>query len=308
MCNRLCPGEGYRSSVGGLDLGTHRRQISWLLLNLPCWCSHINTNLRYKVRGFQLGKVCLSRRLSLQPHIVHCTLCGSLSCRLFSLPWQKWACRGIHALGAHWGIHCLELTCPPFTSVCFAQVARAQYLERAPCRSGGGKSNQVFYFRSRSSRDWRPADFQPCVVKLAAAPFRQCVYAYVCACVWWWSWSGGKTSSTRCSAVPLACSCSSPVVACALHCGQTAACDSSLLCNVRVAGVVVGVSFDSDRSLFRHTVITLLQRVTVFLIGAAERSKVRAKTNTVHTVRCGSWGKPNASGVGATLLRTEQTL
>lgn len=57
---------------------------------------------------------------------------------------------------------------------------------------------------------------------------------------------------------------------------------------MRVAGVVVGVSFDSDRSLFRHTVITLLQRVTVFLIGAAERSKVRAKTNTVHTVRCGS--------------------
>lgn len=57
---------------------------------------------------------------------------------------------------------------------------------------------------------------------------------------------------------------------------------------MRVAGVVVGVSFDSDRSLFRHTVIALFQCVTVFLIGAAKRSKVRTKTNTVHMVRCGS--------------------
>lgn len=92
--NSLCPIEGYRSSVSGINMRTHRRQISWLLLNLPRWCSHINANLRYKVRGFQLEKVCLSRRLSLQLHIVHCTLCGSLSCRLFYLPWQKLASRG----------------------------------------------------------------------------------------------------------------------------------------------------------------------------------------------------------------------
>lgn len=65
---------------------------------------------------------------------------------------------------------------------------------------------------------------------------------------WWWSWVVGKTSFTQRSAVPLACSCPSPVVVCALDCVQTTACDS--LCNVRGARVEVGVPFDS---VWRHT-------------------------------------------------------
>lgn len=44
--------------------------------------------------------------------------------------------------------------------------------------------------------------------------------------VWCWLQAVGKTSFTQRPAVPLACSCFSPVVASVLNCGQTTACDS----------------------------------------------------------------------------------
>lgn len=107
-----------------------------------------------------------------------------------------------------------------------------KYLGCSPCRSSGGKTIAHSYtlfsgHEVTSSRKWtacRWTVFQSCVAKKLAAvqvqPGRS-------DGVWpGWSLAVGKTSSARRSAVPLACSCSSPAVACALNCGQTAACDS----------------------------------------------------------------------------------
>lgn len=58
-----------------------------------------------------------------------------------------------------------------------------------------------------------------CVVKTKSSPRLQIHVQQ------WWQ-VVGKTSSGQRSAMPLACSCSSPAVACELNFGQTAACDS----------------------------------------------------------------------------------
>lgn len=165
-----------------------------------------------------VGNVCLSWRFSQQFCIVHCTLCGFFSCRLFFLGSNvipRGLCfvyiQGDPLPGGD--LHCIY-ECLLCRSCQDSPVKK--YLGCSPCCSSGGKTITYSYSVSRSwitmSGKWTPctwAVFYCCVAKLAAVQ----VLFHRSDSVWWWLWAGGKTSFTQRSAVPLACSHSSPVVA-----------------------------------------------------------------------------------------------
>lgn len=61
---------------------------------------------------------------------LHCALYIVWIAQLQAIfPGQKCASRGVYALSVYWGIHCLKVTDPPFTSVCFTEVARTHRTE-----------------------------------------------------------------------------------------------------------------------------------------------------------------------------------
>lgn len=159
---------------------------------------------------------CVCVGVSLQLCIVHCTLCGLFSCRLFFLGrnfqvgwWWWWWCF-VCTLG---GIHL-----PPFTVFALPEHTVEKYLGCSPCRS----IMEVF-----------PENGLSCTVR---------------------------------TVVPLACSCSSPAVAC------------DRLCNTRASSQAAVIQ---TGQLGRASITTFsLHRVSLLESpyesrGDAQRSKVR---------------------------------
>lgn len=176
--------------------------------------------------------MCLSWRFSQQLCIVHCTLCGLLSCRLFFL--------GRNLLpvgGGSLGFVCIlgdPLLGGDLDSIHKCLLCRS--CQNTPwrntwdaLRAGAAEKRQshtrpVFLgYEVLTAEKEQPVDELHGKTSSCAQSEEFCSSVQL---AWWWSWAVGKTSFTQWSDVPLACSCPSPVVVCAHDCVQTTACDS----------------------------------------------------------------------------------